>query len=244
MFPHGIPRRILLWSWIELHTTEIICPILSIYSAVYGLANPPPPTGLYDDWFSQLCWFMLLVRIGLYIVHFTVNIGCCYCIIKLWGKQQEDFDREWNSYMKGKLLNVCMFIVFSSLIWVCIGTVLSVVCISFFAFSYNLLLTCFLEIVAILVKSLVCWKGMSRLNLYLKDPHHNKEYFDSNTKIFKFTQSLQDTTNSPECGICISNFLTDDDVLELCCSHQFHKQCIYAWFKSSRSCPFCRRIVR
>ena len=41
------------------------------------------------------------------------------------------------------------------------------------------------------------------------------------------------------CAICYDNF-NDEIVCKLKCGHIFHANCINAWYKIKRTCPYCR----
>lgn len=43
-----------------------------------------------------------------------------------------------------------------------------------------------------------------------------------------------------ECSICIVDFDTDDEVVELNCKHIFHLSCITEWCQRKPDCPNCR----
>lgn len=40
------------------------------------------------------------------------------------------------------------------------------------------------------------------------------------------------------CAICLEEISEEKEKLD--CKHEFHKKCIYEWFKIKRSCPLCR----
>lgn len=44
------------------------------------------------------------------------------------------------------------------------------------------------------------------------------------------------------CGICLSE-LGEGYECELLCSHNYHMDCIFAWFDKDKSCPLCRSQV-
>tara|TARA_B100000927_G_scaffold175764_1_gene141639 strand:+ start:171 stop:758 length:588 start_codon:yes stop_codon:yes gene_type:complete len=46
-----------------------------------------------------------------------------------------------------------------------------------------------------------------------------------------------------ECHYCLETY-TEEEALELCCNHKFHKKCILKWIESCdsfASCPICRK---
>jgi len=58
-----------------------------------------------------------------------------------------------------------------------------------------------------------------------------------NTKITTHHEQTQTDTNN--CVVC-TNPLTFENIVNLECSHQFCKDCMWRWTKSNNSCPFCR----
>ncbi|KAJ3666306.1 hypothetical protein Zmor_001756 [Zophobas morio] len=44
-----------------------------------------------------------------------------------------------------------------------------------------------------------------------------------------------------KCSICQETLM--GHIRHLSCKHSFHKDCIEEWFKESRTCPVCRRVV-
>jgi len=57
--------------------------------------------------------------------------------------------------------------------------------------------------------------------------------------------SLNTTTGTDECYICLVNYKEGDDLAELPCDskHQFHTKCIKKWLKINNACPLCRKTV-
>lgn len=45
------------------------------------------------------------------------------------------------------------------------------------------------------------------------------------------------------CSICLYGYKPDEKLVKLNCSHIYHKECIFDWFKKSRNCPLCRLSV-
>ncbi|CAI9775357.1 unnamed protein product [Fraxinus pennsylvanica] len=47
-----------------------------------------------------------------------------------------------------------------------------------------------------------------------------------------------------ECCVCLCRFEGDEEVIELCCKHFFHKGCLEKWFHNQHTtCPLCRSTV-
>ena len=49
--------------------------------------------------------------------------------------------------------------------------------------------------------------------------------------------------NIDTCSICLYGYKVDEKLVKLNCSHIYHKECIFDWFKKSRNCPLCRLSV-
>ena len=45
------------------------------------------------------------------------------------------------------------------------------------------------------------------------------------------------------CTICLSNFLKDEFITTLSCSHIFHSPCLKEWISIKSICPLCRAII-
>lgn len=43
------------------------------------------------------------------------------------------------------------------------------------------------------------------------------------------------------CGVCQDNCELKEDLVELPCSHVYHRDCIMPWFEKSNTCPICRK---
>ncbi|KAJ2888131.1 hypothetical protein FB639_000844 [Coemansia asiatica] len=46
-----------------------------------------------------------------------------------------------------------------------------------------------------------------------------------------------------ECGICMEEYQTNEQVLELPCGHFYHKECIDHWLRVNGTCPICRKRI-
>ena len=54
------------------------------------------------------------------------------------------------------------------------------------------------------------------------------------------TCKLFDNQSNNECCICLQEFISNEEIVELPCNHIYHKQCIEEWLKVNRNCPSCR----
>ena len=45
-----------------------------------------------------------------------------------------------------------------------------------------------------------------------------------------------------DCSICLESKLSGD-IIELECTHTFHKECINKWLTNNESCPYCRQDI-
>ena len=52
-----------------------------------------------------------------------------------------------------------------------------------------------------------------------------------------------DNENIDTCSICLYGYKVDEKLVKLNCSHIYHRECIFDWFKKSRNCPLCRLSV-
>ncbi|KAG8093539.1 hypothetical protein GUJ93_ZPchr0012g19051 [Zizania palustris] len=46
-----------------------------------------------------------------------------------------------------------------------------------------------------------------------------------------------------ECAVCLEDFMADDKLRTMPCSHCFHDRCLSEWLRISRSCPLCRLAI-
>lgn len=58
-------------------------------------------------------------------------------------------------------------------------------------------------------------------------------------------KEIEEELAKRECNICIETYMEGDSVIELPCTHMFHKQCIQKWLCTEKiNCPVCRRDMR
>lgn len=50
------------------------------------------------------------------------------------------------------------------------------------------------------------------------------------------------TTDKGVCSICLEQFIVNDKVNKLTCSHIFHKNCLDNWIHNN-NCPLCRKNI-
>jgi len=60
------------------------------------------------------------------------------------------------------------------------------------------------------------------------------------TKLDSFTKTITASSSDDKCPICVSEFDSETQIIQLLCHHQFHKDCIKKWFDQSFKCPCCR----
>jgi hypothetical protein len=63
------------------------------------------------------------------------------------------------------------------------------------------------------------------------------------TKVKKslYYYKIVDNTED-DCSICLESKLSGD-IIELECTHTFHKECINKWLTNNESCPYCRQDI-
>ena len=49
--------------------------------------------------------------------------------------------------------------------------------------------------------------------------------------------------NIDTCSICLYGYKEGEPLVKLNCSHIYHTECIFDWFKKNRNCPLCRLSV-
>lgn len=57
--------------------------------------------------------------------------------------------------------------------------------------------------------------------------------------------TVEDKEKTPQCSICLSDFLEKESVIKLKCNltHIFHEECIVDWIQLNFSCPLCREPI-
>jgi hypothetical protein len=64
--------------------------------------------------------------------------------------------------------------------------------------------------------------------------------YKNNKKILKIIEIAN--YKEPICSICYEEYNNELDVVETKCGHQFHKDCLFTWWKikNSNDCSYCR----
>jgi len=57
----------------------------------------------------------------------------------------------------------------------------------------------------------------------------------------KITQ--EDVDRNLQCTVCMEDFILDEPVRRLNCSHNFHNDCIIPWLELHATCPICRKVL-
>lgn len=62
------------------------------------------------------------------------------------------------------------------------------------------------------------------------------------TTMLQEMQSVVDKINfiGESCAICLDDYTIGQRIGIVSCSHHFHSDCIYTWFKQQKTCPMCR----
>ena len=77
-----------------------------------------------------------------------------------------------------------------------------------------------------------------RINQRNSEQDDIKNIFDQLPE-FKITDINKINRESPNCIICLDNFMQNDILVYLPCFHPFHKRCIFKWIKRNSICPIC-----
>jgi hypothetical protein len=55
--------------------------------------------------------------------------------------------------------------------------------------------------------------------------------------------TVESTSFSSSCSICLGDFHQPDCLLQLTCKHIFHRECLLHWLQTHSRCPYCRFAV-
>ncbi|KAL2324433.1 hypothetical protein Fmac_023491 [Flemingia macrophylla] len=45
------------------------------------------------------------------------------------------------------------------------------------------------------------------------------------------------------CAVCLEDFVEEQEVMKLSCSHKYHSACLLPWLQAHPHCPYCRTPV-
>lgn len=68
----------------------------------------------------------------------------------------------------------------------------------------------------------------------------------TNAMKFRFKNislTLDDICSQPSCPICNEDFVAQNKVLRLPCSHLYHSHCVMPWLEMKQNCPICRQSL-
>ena len=54
---------------------------------------------------------------------------------------------------------------------------------------------------------------------------------------------LAESTDTLACTVCLEDYKSTDQVIQLPCQHVFHQTCLVEWLKINGICPMCRASV-
>ncbi|XP_042505816.1 E3 ubiquitin-protein ligase RHA2B-like [Macadamia integrifolia] len=67
---------------------------------------------------------------------------------------------------------------------------------------------------------------------------------DAQHPAIRYTTAAAPGGESKECSVCLTRLEDGDEIRELQCKHDFHKDCLDQWLKREQvTCPLCRRYV-
>jgi hypothetical protein len=85
---------------------------------------------------------------------------------------------------------------------------------------------------------------INSFNQPINNVYENVKVATDPEDIDKLKIRVLDTNMSYDCAVCLSAMEKGEEVMELTCSHTFHKQCIEPYLKDySYKCPVCRSEV-
>ena len=85
----------------------------------------------------------------------------------------------------------------------------------------------------------VCYENIRDTDLEHRLVETPIDYISIQYTDFHYT----DNENIDICSICLYGYKKGEPLVKLNCSHIYHKECIFDWFKKSRNCPMCRISV-
>ena len=73
-------------------------------------------------------------------------------------------------------------------------------------------------------------------------PTINQQTINDVCKYLKVSKNnLLNSSENPNCPICLSNYKPSEYYRTIPCDHTFHKKCIDKWLKKNNNCPLCRK---
>ena len=69
------------------------------------------------------------------------------------------------------------------------------------------------------------------------------ETTEINERDIEYSEINYDEMGKDMCPICFVEYKEDESLIKLNCSHMYHKECVFDWFKKNRNCPLCRLSV-
>jgi len=66
---------------------------------------------------------------------------------------------------------------------------------------------------------------------------------DAIAKLKEFKFEFLSEVELNKCTICQDEYVKDDTLLKMECSHDFHKDCLVTWLKQHNTCPVCRKEI-
>lgn len=93
--------------------------------------------------------------------------------------------------------------------------------------------------VIVLVIALGCIESRQRSRKIAQSSRRIARYAEKYTKKFIY-YNVHDRSGY-ECPICLVEYESDDEMLELSCGHLAHSKCLTRWLNQKSNCPMCRQ---
>lgn len=80
---------------------------------------------------------------------------------------------------------------------------------------------------------------------YLINNLSDRSYNPLNEDKIMSLEKIKFHTNieNKQCFICLSDYMEEDNLMNLQCSHYSHWDCMYRWLKITNTCPICRTTI-
>jgi hypothetical protein len=82
---------------------------------------------------------------------------------------------------------------------------------------------------------------VSKLFIY-KICNYKKKFNIKNIKKIKYEDIKKNIYNNDSCTICLDNYISNSNIVQLSCKHLFHHDCILKWSEKKLECPICNKI--